>query len=295
MGLRQDLHRLNHQYQLHENHQNRSEKMSSRQQQAFNKALYERTLQLSHEGASTQHADFWDDFSQMAEEAMVQHEKPLAPGTLRIHAQMEGKIRTFSSKFIEQLGLQYDVDTFLSKDGPPLEVDRMFLKLLLRFIARRDVGQGGLAIETVQRRWHVVIYLLQKWLERSFPRYITDECQAYLFSDLRDQACLLAARHQPDMNVQDLLDLVHDGCFSAKFLFKNPEDRLQLITFLCLLAYSGARAGELSISWLYQANNDALKYSDLDFFIIRSANGRHKIEIDVTVRNMKGVRDLDNV
>lgn len=244
--------------------------MAIKEQEKFNEELQSRTFERAKTLAASQHSAFWDDLPQLLHEVAKKHEKPLAPATLAHRARLRGKVEVFTGNFIQLAGLEHDVQSFLAKDGYPLEVDTTYLKLLLRFLARRDVGVGSIAIRTLEVRWKIAQQLLESWIERPIPHCIAEECSAYLHSDLREQAGLASPQKQHEMSYKDLSHLVTAGCFSGRYLFKNPDDRLQFVTYLTLLAYAGARAGELAVANMYKVTNDALKYKDLEFWIIRA-------------------------
>ena len=95
------------------------------------------------------------------------------------------------------------------------------------------------------------------------------------------------------MNVDDLLHVLHYHWVRSNDYFHTERDRVQLALLCLLMAYSSARPGTLTECAGYRGSNSALRYRDIELFVVSDPSGSKVtcLLIKVRLRLMKGRRD----
>ena len=117
------------------------------------------------------------------------------------------------------------------------------------------------------------------------------ECMAYLNGHLRSLLNLPTPPRLPWASFDNILDVLQKNIYGRQApRFKSARERNQLAFLILICAYTAARPGEIATSAGYEDDNEGLRYGDLSFSLTRSPHGTTRLQLDVCIRNLKGLR-----
>jgi hypothetical protein len=111
--------------------------------------------------------------------------------------------------------------------------------------------------------------------------------------DFQEECRLRSPQLQSWASFETCKTIIEHGVFGNLWSFKNGRERLQFTALLLLLAFTAARPGEIICNPGYESDVAGLLYGDLVFYADKLNNGCTSLAVDVRIRNMKGLRNIE--
>lgn len=204
-------------------------------------------------------------------------------------------LESYVKRFIEEMALDTTVNDALAPgDKAGLAVNGALWMLFSEFIVQRSdkyvnesAGKGlPKTYGTATSEFQNYCAIFKALTGSAVSRDIVKKCHDVIKSLARNYV-----KPKPSATWGDIQDIICNGVFNESVRLRHPRERTQVATFLCLLAFTGSRPGEICLGDL-QA--DSLKWGDVSFSIVgKLANDKLQPRLcaTVTIRNLKGMRD----